>query len=98
MPVYRTRISTSLMPITGSAISSSQRPGCSLLLTNAFINCPPEVQVPHEVVSQRQWTHTVPSDEMPPASRVPQIHRLHGNDTTKDTNRESLCQLLLRRT
>src|SRR5436305_15319831 len=37
MPVLRTRIKTSLMPILGSAISSSHRPGSRRLFTKAFI-------------------------------------------------------------
>ena len=35
MPVFRTRISTSLMPISGSGTSSSHKPGSALALTSA---------------------------------------------------------------
>src|SRR6476620_5361400 len=38
MPVFNTRISTSLMPISGVAISSSHRPGPRELFTRAFIS------------------------------------------------------------
>src|SRR5690349_24419418 len=38
MPVFRTRIRTSLMPIWGVAMSSSQSPGSRLLLTRAFMD------------------------------------------------------------
>src|SRR5690349_7102103 len=37
MPVRRTRIKTSLMPICGSGTSSSHSPGSRLLLTSAFM-------------------------------------------------------------
>src|ERR1051326_896565 len=37
MPVLSTRMRTSLMPILGSSMSSSQRPGSRRLLTRAFI-------------------------------------------------------------
>src|SRR6188472_2252738 len=36
MPVLETRINTSLIPISGSGTSSSQRPGSARLLTSAF--------------------------------------------------------------
>src|SRR6202790_4619577 len=37
MPARRTRINTSLMPIVGWGMSSSQSPGSRLLLTSAFM-------------------------------------------------------------
>ena len=37
MAVLRMRISTSLMPISGTGASSSQRPGAACFLTSAFI-------------------------------------------------------------
>ncbi len=40
MPVARTRILTSLMPISGSGTSSSHRPRSSRLFTNAFTLVP----------------------------------------------------------
>src|SRR5712692_7228608 len=50
MPVRRTRIRTSLMPIFGSGTSSSQRPGSLLLLTSARIFGP---DIGDGVVSQQ---------------------------------------------
>src|SRR6185437_4053183 len=44
MPVFWTRMRTSLIPIVGSGMSSSQRPRSRLLFTNAFIEYPHAVR------------------------------------------------------
>src|ERR1700733_7847632 len=49
MPARRTRIKTSWMPIPGSGISSSHKPGSRLLLTSAFMN----LSLQHEHYGER---------------------------------------------
>src|ERR1035438_7792859 len=55
IPVLRTRIRTSLIPMVGSGMSSSQRPRSALLLTSAFMGTLRPQTDSLEVYRSRQW-------------------------------------------